>query len=116
MGPPEGEIHPRHGNALGRRRTAMLNRSPARKHKGLAAWLARERVLRLIPFVMVEGLFITLLAIPFLLTIYISSLRWRANRPFEQAAFSGLINFESVILDAEFWAALGRTFAFAGVA
>jgi ABC-type sugar transport system permease subunit len=61
-------------------------------------------------------LFITLLAIPFLLTIYISLLRWRANRPFEQAVVSGFINFESVVFDAEFWAALGRTFAFAGVA
>jgi len=93
-----------------------MNISPARQQKGLAAWLAQERVFRLIPFVMVEGLFITLLAIPFLLTIYISLLRWRANRPFEQAAFSGLMNFEAVLSDAEFWASLARTFYFAGVA
>ena len=87
-----------------------------RKHKGLAAWLAQERVFRLIPFILVEGLFITLMAIPFLLTIYISLLRWRANRPFEQAVFSGLINFEAVLYDGEFWASLGRTFGFATVA
>jgi multiple sugar transport system permease protein len=90
--------------------------APMRKPKGLSRWLAQERVFRLIPFALVEGLFIALLAIPFLLTIYISLLRWRANRPFEQAVFSGLINFESVIADGEFWAALGRTFYFAGVA
>jgi multiple sugar transport system permease protein len=93
-----------------------MNISPAHKQKGLAAWLAQERVFRLIPFVMVEGLFITLLALPFVLTMYISLLRWRANRPFEQAAFSGLVNFEAVLSDAEFWASLGRTFYFAGVA
>jgi multiple sugar transport system permease protein len=93
-----------------------MNMSARRKHKGLTAWLAQERVFRLIPFVMVEGLFIALMAIPFLLTIYISLLRWRANRPFEQSAFSGLINFEAVIYDTEFWASLGRTFSFAAVA
>jgi multiple sugar transport system permease protein len=89
---------------------------PPRKPKGLAAWLAQERVFRLIPFILVEGLFIGLMAIPFLLTVYISLLRWRANRPFEQAVFSGLMNFAAVISDAEFWASLGRTFAFAAVA
>jgi multiple sugar transport system permease protein len=88
----------------------------ARKHKGVAAWLARERVFRLIPFIVVEGLFITVLALPFLLTVYISLLRWRANRPFEQAVFSGLMNFEAVLYDAEFWASLGRTLSFAGIA
>jgi multiple sugar transport system permease protein len=68
------------------------------------------------PFIMVEGLFITLLALPFLLTIYISLLHWRANRPFEQAMFSGLVNFEAVLADPEFWAALGRTVSFAAIA
>jgi multiple sugar transport system permease protein len=90
--------------------------APAHKHQGLLAWLAQERVFRLLPFVVVEGLFITLLAIPFLLTIYISLLRWRANRPFEQAVFAGLLNYEAVISDSEFWAALVRTFAFASAA
>ncbi|HXH09150.1 MAG TPA: sugar ABC transporter permease [Alphaproteobacteria bacterium] len=90
--------------------------TPVRKKNSLSGWLGQERVFRLIPFIMVEGLFLTLLALPFLLTIYISLLRWRANRPFEQAVFAGLINFEAVIADAEFWASLGRTFYFAGVA
>jgi multiple sugar transport system permease protein len=90
--------------------------SQGRKKRSLAGWLAQERVFRLIPFIIVEGLFILLLAIPFLLTIYISLLKWRANRPFEQAFFAGLINFETVLYDAEFWASLGRTFYFAGVA
>jgi multiple sugar transport system permease protein len=65
---------------------------------------------------MVEGLFMTLLALPFLLTIYISLLRWRANRPFEQAEFSGLMNYEAVLYDPEFWASLGRTLSFAAIA
>lgn len=93
-----------------------MKTSPTRKHKGLVSWLTQERVFRLMPFIMVEGLFISLLAIPFLLTVYISLLRWRANRPFEQAVFAGLINFEAVTYDSEFWASLGRTFAFAAVA
>src|SRR5919204_6036573 len=93
-----------------------MDMSPGRTTQSLSGWLAQERVFRLIPFIIVEGLFILLLAIPFLLTIYISLLKWRANRPFEQAFFAGLVNFETVLYDAEFWASLGRTFYFAGVA
>jgi multiple sugar transport system permease protein len=78
--------------------------------------LAQERVFRLIPFVLVEGLFLLLLALPFILTIYISLLRWRANRPFEQASFEGLANYVRVLAEPEFWWSLGRTFYFAGVA
>ena len=58
-----------------------------RRPSGVAAWLAQERIFRLVPFVMVEGMFLLLLALPFALTIYISLLRWRASRPFEQAYF-----------------------------
>src|SRR5262245_66097327 len=61
-------------------------------------------------------MFLLLLAIPFALTVYISLLKWRANRPFEQAYFEGLGNYADVLTDAEFWWALGRTFYFAGVA
>lgn len=83
---------------------------------GLAGWLAQERVFRLIPFVLVEGFFLLLLAIPFLLTVYISLLKWRANRPFEQAYFDGVDNFVRVLTEPDFWWALGRTFCFAGIA
>jgi multiple sugar transport system permease protein len=93
-------------------RTAPRVRTTGR----LATWLAQERVFRLIPFVMVEALFLLLLAVPFVLTIYISLLRWRANRPFEQAAFQGLDNYARVLAEPEFWWALGRTFYFASVA
>ena len=82
----------------------------------IAAWLAQERVFRLVPFVLVEGLFLLLLAIPFGLTVYISLLKWRASRPFEQARFEGLGNYADVLADAEFWWALARTFYFAAVA
>jgi multiple sugar transport system permease protein len=87
-----------------------------RRKSRLAAWLSQERVFRLIPFVLIEGLFLLLLAVPFLLTIYISLLRWRANRPFEQAVFQGLENYSRVLAEPEFWWSLGRTFYFAGVA
>jgi multiple sugar transport system permease protein len=82
----------------------------------MAAWLSQERVFRFIPFVMVEATFLCLLAIPFILTIYISLLKWRANRPFEMAYFHGLVNFTTVLTEPDFWWALGRTFYFAGVA
>ena len=82
----------------------------------LAAWLAQERVFRWIPFILVEVTFLLVIVIPFILTIYISLLRWRANRPFEQAHLSGFHNYESVLSDAGFWASLGRTFYFAGFA
>lgn len=80
------------------------------------AWLARERVFKWIPFVLVEGTFVLVIIVPFLLTVYISFLRWRANRPFEQAYLSGFRNYDAVLSDAGFWAALGRTFYFAGFA
>jgi len=96
-------------------RTAVVP-APARRPRRLAAWLAQERVFRLVPFVLVEGLFLLLLAIPFGLTVYISLLKWRASRPFEQAHFEGLGNYADVLADAEFWWALGRTFYFAAVA
>lgn len=79
-------------------------------------WLAQERIFRLIPFVLVEGFFLLLLALPFVLTVYISLLKWRANRPFEQAYFQGLANYVRVLSEPEFWWALGRTFYLAGVA
>ena len=79
-------------------------------------WLASERVFRLIPFVLVETLFVLIVLVPFALTIWISLLKWRANRPFETARFSGLENYESVLGNDQFWLALGRTFYFAGVA
>ena len=92
--------------------------APARRPLGrrLSAWAAQERVFRLIPFIAVEAVFILVIIIPFILTIYISLLRWRANRPFEQASFSGFLNYGRVLGKDEFWMALGRTFYFAGAA
>ena len=90
--------------------------APSRRGRRAAAWLAQERVFRLIPFVLVEGLFLLLLAIPFGLTLYISLLKWRASRPFEQAYFEGLGNYADVLADTEFWWALARTSYFAAVA
>jgi multiple sugar transport system permease protein len=91
-------------------------RRSARPRRRLSAWLAQERVFRWIPFILVEGTFVLVIIVPFILTIYISFLRWRANRPFEQATLSGFRNYEQVLTDAGFWAALGRTFYFAGAA
>jgi multiple sugar transport system permease protein len=85
-------------------------------YRRLRKWLASERVFKLIPFLLVEGLFILVILIPFLLTIYISLLKWRANRPFETARFSGLENYEAVLTNDQFWLAVGRTFYFAGAA
>lgn len=79
-------------------------------------WLASERVFRLIPFVLVEGLFLITILIPFALTIWISLLKWRANRPFETAVFAGLENYAGVLENEQFWSSIGRTFYFSGVA
>ena len=91
-------------------------RTSTRSQNRLVAWLSQERVFRLIPFILVEATFILLLAVPFLMTVYISLLKWRANRPFESAYFHGLLNFKKVLMDSAFWEALGRTFYFAGTA
>src|SRR5438270_6792045 len=92
-------------------RLARLN-GPRR----LVKWLASDRVFPKIPYVLVEGLFVVTIFVPFLLTIYISLLRWRANRPFETAHFSGLANYQDVLTTDLFWLSIGRTFYFAGVA
>ena len=91
---------------------------PARSRRigEFGRWLASERVFRIIPFLLVEGLIVLVILIPFALTVWISLLKWRANRPFETARFSGLENYESVLASDQFWLALGRTFYFAGVA
>ena len=99
--------------------TTMNGAAASRRNGALSrfgAWLAQERVFRWIPFVLVEGTFFLVIIIPFILTVYISFLRWRANRPFEQAYLSGFRNYEQVLTDEGFWAALGRTFYFAGTA
>ena len=87
--------------------------SPARR---FVKWLASDRIFPKIPFVMVEALFFLVILVPFILTIYISLLKWRANRPFETARFSGLENYQDVVTSELFWYALGRTFYFAGIA
>ena len=95
---------------------AALSPRSNRPFGRLGAWLAQERVFRWIPFALVEATFVLVIIIPFVLTIYISFLRWRANRPFEQAYLSGFRNYEQVLTDIGFWASLGRTFYFAGAA
>jgi multiple sugar transport system permease protein len=82
----------------------------------LGKWLASDRVFPKIPFVLVESLFFVVILVPFILTIYISLLKWRANRPFETAQFSGFENYEAVLTNDQFWLAVGRTFYFSGVA
>ena len=79
-------------------------------------WLGSDRIFPRIPFLLVELLFILVIFVPFLLTIYISVLKWRANRPFETAYFSGLENYEAVLSSDLFWLSIARTFYFAGVA
>ncbi len=83
---------------------------------GLVAWLSQERVFRLIPLLSVQVIFLLFLTVPFVMTIYISFLKWRANRPFETAQLSGLVNYADVLAEPEFWASLGRTFYFTGAA
>src|SRR5215471_8343169 len=79
-------------------------------------WLGSDRMFPRIPFLLVELLFVLVIFVPFLLTIYISVLKWRANRPFETAYFSGLENYEAVLTSDLFWLSIARTFYFAGVA
>jgi multiple sugar transport system permease protein len=98
--------------------SAVRARRPARP--GVAGrparWLASDRVFPKIPYLLVEGLFIVVIFIPFVLTIYISLLRWRANRPFETARFTGLANYQDVLTTDLFWWSIARTFYFAGTA
>jgi multiple sugar transport system permease protein len=82
----------------------------------IGRWLGSDRIFPFIPFVLVEGLFLLTVLVPFALTIWISLLKWRANRPFESARFTGLENYAAVLATDQFWFALGRTFYFASVA
>jgi multiple sugar transport system permease protein len=96
------------GGRLARPGPGMLRR--------LGKWLDSDRVFPKIPFILVETLFLLVVLIPFVLTVYISLLKWRANRPFESATFSGLANYEDVLTSDLFWLSVGRTFYFAGFA
>lgn len=84
--------------------------------KRMTTWLSQEKVFRMIPFILVEATFVLLLATPFVMTIYISFLKWRANRPFERAYFDWFYNYKAVITEPAFWQALVRTFYFAAMA
>lgn len=72
---------------------------------------------RILPLLPVQLLILTLLAVPFGLTIYISLLRWRLTRGFWTAApWGGLSNFVDALTDEGFAFAVLRTFVFAGFA
>jgi multiple sugar transport system permease protein len=77
----------------------------------------QERVFRVLPLVPVQLLVLSLLLVPFVLTIYISLLRWRLTRGFwTEAPWGGLSNFLDALTDEGFIDAIGRTFVFAGTA
>ncbi len=83
----------------------------------LRQWLEQERVFRLLPLIPVQLLILSLLAVPFLLTIWISLLRWRLTRGFwTDAPFGALSNFVDALTDEGFLNSILRTFAFAGTA
>ncbi len=89
--------------------------APPRRRRTLGQWLEQERVFRLLPLVPVQLLVLSLLFIPFILTVYISVLRWRITRGFwTDAAWGGLSNFIDALTDEGFFDAIGRTFLFAG--
>ena len=80
-------------------------------------WLQQERVFRWLPLIPVQVLIIALLSVPFLLTIWISLLRWRLTRGFwTEAPFGGLVNYLDAFTDTDFLEAIARTFIFAGTA
>src|SRR5262245_45046045 len=87
----------------------------ASRHR-VSRFLERERVFRVLPLIPVQLLILTLLFVPFALTIYISLLRWRLTRGFwTDAPWGGWSNFVDAITDEGFHDALLRTFTFAGV-
>src|SRR5262245_46236404 len=97
--------------------SARVVAAPARRRRTLGQWLEQERVFRVLPLVPVQLLILILLFVPFLLTIYISLLRWRLTRGFwPDADWGVLVNVADAIADAAFQAALGRTVLFAGSA
>ncbi len=80
-------------------------------------WLQQERVFRWLPLIPVQFLILTLLAVPFLLTIYISLLRWRLTGGFwTDAPFGGLVNYVDALTDTTFLESIARTFIFGGSA
>jgi multiple sugar transport system permease protein len=98
-------------------RPASVAAAPLRRRRSLAQWVEQERVFRILPLIPVQLLILGLLFIPFLLTIYISLLRWRITRGFwTEADWGGLVNFIDALTSEDFFAALGRTVLFAGSA
>jgi multiple sugar transport system permease protein len=83
----------------------------------LARYFEQERVFRVLPLLPVQLLVVGLLFVPFVLTIYISLLRWRLTRGFwTDAPWGGLSNFLDALTDEGFHDAVVRTFVFAGTA
>ncbi len=92
--------------------------APARPRRlTVRQWLEQERVFRVLPLIPVQLLILSLLAVPFLLTIWISLLRWRLTRGFwTDAPFGGLSNFIDALTDEGFLFSILRTFIFAATA
>ena len=91
--------------------------APAGRRRTLGQWLEQERVFRVLPLIPVQLLIVTLLFVPFVLTIYISLLRWRLTRGFwTEAPWGGASNFLDALTEPGFFDAIGRTFLFAGTA
>ena len=81
----------------------------------LARFLEQERVFRVLPLAPVQFLILTLLLVPFVLTVYISLLRWRLTGGFwTDAPWGGLSNFLDAVTNEGFHDAVLRTFTFAG--
>lgn len=81
----------------------------------MARWLERERVFRVLPLIPVQLLVLSLLFVPFVLTVYISLLRWRLTLGFwTDAPWGGVSNFLDAVTNEGFLDAIGRTFLFAG--
>ncbi len=95
-----------------------LASAPARPpRRTFRQWLEQERVFRLLPLIPVQVLILLFLAVPFLLTIWISLLRWRLTGGFwTDAPFGGLSNFTDALTDEGFLDSILRTFVFAGSA
>ena len=104
------------GTAVAPDRAATAAAAP-RRRLTWSQWLEQERVFRVLPLIPVQLLILMFLAVPFLLTIYISLLRWRLTRGFwTEAPWGGLSNFLDALTDPVFLASIGRTFSFAGIA
>ena len=101
-GTTESLLNPTSGSGADRGDGGGFGERPRRTSASARRWLRRA------PLIPAVGFVVAVTAVPFFMTVYLSTLNWNALRP-DERRFVGLDNYASVLADARLRAAVVNT-------